>query len=434
MTTARETGQMNVEKPVTKSRARRAVLAATAGNTLEWYDLTSYGFFAASISKAFFPSSDPTVSLMLAFGTFGVSYLVRPLGALVLGTYADRTGRKAALLLTIRFMMIGTLLIAVMPTYESIGIAAPLLILAARLLQGFSAGGEFGSATAFLAEQSADRRGFMASWQFASQGLATLLAATFGTVLSLSLSGAQLDSWGWRIPFFVGLLIGPVGYMIRRHVPETTEFVGTAEAGEVATTPVRQVLRTQKLPVLLMVGALVMSTAVTYVIVYMPTYAHEVLGLPSSAGFIGAAVSGVALTTVTPLIGHLSDRVGRIKIMLIAGTAMILSIYPLFLLLSGSPSLLVMAAVMLILGILKACYFGALPALMSEAFPTATRGTGLSLSYNIGVMSFGGFAPVIITWMIAATGSHLSPSFYIMVVGVLSIASLLASRRFLALR
>ncbi|WP_244968770.1 MFS transporter [Streptomyces glebosus] len=434
MTTLRETDQMDAEKPVSKSRTRRAVLAATAGNMLEWYDLTSYGFFAASISKAFFPNGDPTVSLMLAFGTFGVSYLVRPLGALVLGTYADRTGRKAALLLTIQLMLIGTLLIAVMPTYESIGMAAPVLILLARLLQGFSAGGEFGSATAFLAEQAPGRRGFMASWQFASQGAATLLAATFGTVLSLSLSGAQLDSWGWRIPFIVGLLIGPVGYLIRRHVPETTEFTDVASAGEVAVAPIRQVLRNQKLPVLLMTGALAMSTAVTYVIVYMPTYAHEVLGLPSSAGFIGAAVSGVVLTALTPLVGHLSDRIGRTKVMLIAGTAMILSIYPLFLLLSGSPSLLVMGVVMFILGVLKACYFGALPALMSEAFPTATRGTGLSLSYNIGVMSFGGFAPVVITWMIAATGSHLSPSFYIMAAGALSIASLLAARRFLALR
>ncbi|MER6844647.1 MFS transporter [Streptomyces platensis] len=433
MTTLRETDQMDAEKPVSKSRTRRAVLAATAGNMLEWYDLTSYGFFAASISKAFFPVGDPTVSLMLAFGTFGVSYLVRPLGALVLGTYADRVGRKAALLLTIQLMLIGTLLIAVMPTYESIGMAAPVLILLARLLQGFSAGGEFGSATAFLAEQDPGRRGFMASWQFASQGAATLLAATFGTVLSLSLSGAQLDSWGWRIPFIFGLLIGPVGYLIRRHVPETTEFTDVASAGEVAAAPVRQVLRTQKLPVILMIGALAMSTAVAYVIIYMPTYAHEVLGLPSSAGFIGAAVSGVALTTLTPLVGHLSDRIGRTKVMLIAGTALILSIYPLFLLLSGNASLLVMGVVMFILGVLKACYFGALPALMSQAFPTATRSTGLSLSYNIGVMSFGGFAPVVITWMIAATGSHLSPSFYIMAAGALSIASLLAARRFLAL-
>ncbi|MEW1753933.1 MFS transporter [Streptomyces angustmyceticus] len=434
MTTARETGQMIAEKPDRKSHARRAVVAATAGNALEWFDLTTYGFFAVSISKAFFPAGDPTVSLMLAFGTFGVSYLVRPLGAVVLGTFADRTGRKAALLITIRLMMVGTLLIAVMPTYNSIGVAAPVLILLARLLQGFSAGGEFGSATAFLAEQEPDRRGFMASWQFASQGLATLLAATFGTVLSLTLSGAQLDSWGWRIPFFVGLLIGPVGYVIRRQVPETPEFVEATGTGDVATTPIRQVIREQKLRVLLMVGALVMSTAVTYVIVYMPTYAQEVLGLPPSAGFIGAAVSGVALTAVTPLVGHLSDRVGRIKIMLIAGIAMVLSIYPLFLLLSGSPSLLVMSVVMLVLGVLKACYFGALPALMSESFPTATRSTGLSLSYNIGVMSFGGFAPVIITWMIATTGSHLAPGFYIMAAGALSIAALLASRRFLGLR
>lgn len=434
MTTAGETGQMIAEKPLSRNRARRAVLAATAGNTLEWYDLTTYGFFAVSISKAFFPTGDATVSLMLAFGTFGISYLVRPLGALVLGPYADRAGRKAGLLMTIRLMMIGTLLIAVMPTYASIGIAAPIMILLARLLQGFSAGGEFGSATAFLSEQSSDRRGYMASWQFASQGLATLLAATFGTVLSMNLSAAQLDSWGWRIPFLVGLLIGPVGYVIRRQLPETPEFAEAVEAGEATTTPIRQVLGRQKLRVLLMVGAMVMSTAVTYVIVYMPTYAQKVLGLPSSAGYIGAAVSGVMLTTVTPLIGHLSDRIGRTKIMLIAGTAMVLLICPLFLLLSGSPSLLVMGVVMGVLGLLKACYFGALPALMSEAFPTATRSTGLGLSYNLGVLSFGGFAPAIITWMIASTGNHLSPGFYIMAAGALSIAALLGARRFLALR
>ncbi|TXC99248.1 MFS transporter [Streptomyces sp. ISID311] len=425
---------MIAEKPLSRNRARRAVLAATAGNTLEWYDLTTYGFFAVSISKAFFPTGDATVSLMLAFGTFGISYLVRPLGALVLGPYADRAGRKAGLLMTIRLMMIGTLLIAVMPTYASIGIAAPVMILLARLVQGFSAGGEFGSATAFLSEQSSDRRGYMASWQFASQGLATLLAATFGTVLSMNLSAAQLDSWGWRIPFLVGLLIGPVGYVIRRQLPETPEFAEAVQAGEATTTPIRQVLGRQKLRVLLMVGAMVMSTAVTYVIVYMPTYAQKVLGLPSSAGYIGAAVSGVVLTTVTPLIGHLSDRIGRTKIMLIAGAAMVLLICPLFLLLSGSPSLLVMGVVMGVLGLLKACYFGALPALMSEAFPTATRSTGLGLSYNLGVLSFGGFAPAIITWLIASTGNHLSPGFYIMAAGVLSIAALLATRRFLALR
>ncbi|WP_329151544.1 MFS transporter [Streptomyces sp. NBC_01456] len=434
MTTVGETGRMIAEKPLSGNRARRAVLAATAGNTLEWYDLTSYGFFAVSISKAFFPTGDATVSLMLALGTFGISYLVRPLGALVLGPYADRAGRKAGLLLTIRLMMAGTLLIAVLPTYASIGVAAPVMILLARLLQGFSAGGEFGSATAFLSEQSTDRRGYMASWQFASQGLATLLAATFGTVLSMTLSDAQLDAWGWRIPFLLGLLIGPVGYVIRRRLPETPAFVETTDEGEATTTPVRQVLSRQKLRVLLMVGAMVMSTAATYVIVYMPTYAQKVLGLPSSAGYVGAAVSGVVLTTVTPLVGHLSDRVGRIKIMLIAGAAMVVCICPLFLLLSGHPSLLVMGVVMAVLGLLKACYFGALPALMSEAFPTATRSTGLSLSYNIGVLSFGGFAPVVITWLIVTTGNHLSPGFYIMAAGVLSIAALLAARRLLALR
>jgi MHS family proline/betaine transporter-like MFS transporter len=413
---------------------RRAILAATAGNTLEWFDLTVYGFFVASISKAFFPSSDPSVSLIMALGTFGISYLARPIGAVVLGTFADRVGRKAALVLTIQLMMAGTLLIAVMPPYATIGIAAPILILLARLVQGFSAGGEFGSATAFLAEQAPERRGLIASWQFATQGLATLLAATIGTVLSSALSDQALDSWGWRVPFLVGLLIGPAGYLIRRHVPETPEFVENTDAGDRTRTPIREILVHQKLRVVLMVGALVLSTAVNYVIVYMPTFARNELGLPASTAFMATAVTGLVLATVTPVIGHLSDKLGRTRVMLTAGIVMMAGIVPLFGLLISRPSLPVMVVVMFALGLLKACYFGALPALMSEAFPTSTRSTGLSVSYNIGVMSFGGFAPVIITWMIKETGNDLSPGFYILIAGTLSIAALIASRRVLGMR
>lgn len=193
-------------------RVRRAVVAASIGNALEWFDLVVYGFFAVTISRLFFPAGNDAVSLLFTLGTFGVSFFMRPLGAIVLGAYADRAGRKAALTLSILLMMAGTLIIAVLPTYGAIGVAAPLILVAARLLQGFSAGGEFGSATAFLAEHVPDRRGFFASWQVASQGLTTLLAAGFGTVLNAQLTAAQMAAWGWRIPFFFGLLIGPVAY------------------------------------------------------------------------------------------------------------------------------------------------------------------------------------------------------------------------------
>lgn len=205
----------------TRSDTWRTVVAASIGNALEWFDLVVYGFFAVVISKLFFPAGNDTVSLLLTLGTFGVSFFMRPLGAIVLGAYADRAGRKAALTLSILLMMVGTLIIAILPTYQSIGLAAPLILVVARLMQGFSAGGEFGSATAFLAEHVPGRRGYFASWQIASQGLTTLLAALFGMVLTGKLSPEQMASWGWRVPFFFGLLIGPVAWYIRTKLDET---------------------------------------------------------------------------------------------------------------------------------------------------------------------------------------------------------------------
>src|SRR5476649_1358719 len=196
-----ELPQMSQAGPKEKSFTK-LIVAVSVGNALEWYDISSYGFFAVYVAKAFFPNSDPTVSLLLTFGTFGLAFLVRPIGGLVLGAYADRHGRKASLMISIVLMTIGTLAIACMPTYETIGILAPIAVLTARLMQGFSAGGEFGSSTAFLVEHAPERRGFIASWQFASQGLGQVLAALFGAILSSQLSTDQLESWGWRLPFF----------------------------------------------------------------------------------------------------------------------------------------------------------------------------------------------------------------------------------------
>lgn len=196
----------------------RVIAAASIGNALEWFDLLIYGYFAVTIAKLFFPSADPTVSLLLALGTFGASYLVRPLGAIVLGAYGDRVGRKAAMMVSILMMMVGTFLMVIMPTYESVGVLAPLGVLGARLLQGFAIGGEFGSSTAYLVEHAPERKGLFASFQWSGQGLAAVLASAFGVVLTSALTPEQLQSWGWRIPFAFGLLIGPVGLYIRRHL------------------------------------------------------------------------------------------------------------------------------------------------------------------------------------------------------------------------
>jgi MHS family proline/betaine transporter-like MFS transporter len=402
----------------------RAVISASIGNALEWFDLVVYGFFAGTIAKLFFPTGDDTVSLLLTLGTFGVSFFMRPLGAIVIGAYADRAGRKKALTLSIMLMFIGTLLISVVPTYASIGLLAPLVLVIARMLQGLSAGGEFGSATAFLAEHAPRRRGFFASWQVASQGLTTLLAAGFGAVLTGNLSADQMASWGWRIPFFFGLLIGPVAYYIRRNVDESPEFAKI----EATTTPIADTFSHQKERLLLAVGIVVLGTVATYLVLFMPTYGVRQLGLPASVVFTATMMVGVIQMLIAPVFGHLSDRFGRVRIMLTAAVLMLLTIYPMFSILVGHPTFGTLLAVETIFGLLMTAYFAPVPAILSELFPTQTRTTGLSLSYNTAVTIFGGFAPFILTWLISATNDKLSPSYYLLFAASISIAALICTR------
>ncbi|MCA8335181.1 MFS transporter [Burkholderia multivorans] len=406
------------------AQIRRIIFAASIGNALEWFDLIVYGFFAVTIAKLFFPATSEATSLLLTLGTFGLSYLIRPIGGFVLGAYADRAGRKASLLLSIAMMMGGTLLIAAMPTYASIGILAPLGIMLSRLMQGFSAGGEFASSTAFLVEHAPQRRGFMSSWQFASQGLATLLASGFGALLTFTLTPAQLESWGWRVPFLFGLAIGPVGLYIRRYVDEGVEFRTQARA----EAPVRELFTHYKMRLLLAIGALVISTAINYMVLYMPTYAIKQLGLPASTGFAATLATGFVLTLVTPLVGHLSDRTGRIRVMTAAALLMLLTVWPTFAWLARHASFATMLAALIWIGALKAMYCGALPALMAELFPAQTRATGLAVSYNTGVTLFGGFAPFVITWLISATGNRLSPALYLIGCAILSLVALFVAR------
>jgi MHS family proline/betaine transporter-like MFS transporter len=403
----------------------RVVVAASIGNALEWFDLVVYGFFAVVIAKLFFPTGNDTVSLLLTLGTFGVSFFMRPLGAIVIGAYADRAGRKAALTLSILLMMSGTLIIAILPTYQAIGLAAPLILVVARLMQGFSAGGEFGSATAFLAEHEPRRRGFFASWQVASQGLTTLLAAIFGVVLTGQLSAAQMASWGWRVPFFFGLLIGPVAWYIRTRLDETPEFLAAATTA----TPLRDTFASQKLRLVIAVGVVVLGTVSTYLVLFMPTYGVKQLGLAPSVTFAAIALTGVIQMLVAPLVGHLSDRHGRTRIMLVSAVLLLVLIYPAFVYLVAHPGFGTLIVVQIVLGFLMTGYFGALPGLLSEIFPVQTRTTGMSLAYNIAVTIFGGFGPFIITWLIGATGSKVAPSFYMIFAAVVSLVALIAARR-----
>jgi MHS family proline/betaine transporter-like MFS transporter len=415
-----ETSALDVSR---ERNVTRLVVATSLGNALEWFDISVYAFFAVYLSKAFFPTSDPTTSLLLTFGTFGLTFLARPIGGVLLGTYADRYGRKASLLLSIAMMTCGTLAVALMPTFETIGVLAPLLVIVARLVQGFSAGGEFGSSTAFLVEHMPGRRGFVASWQFASQGLSSLLGAAFGALLTSILSEADLQSWGWRIPFLFGALIGPIGLYIRNRIDDAT-----APPADKDDTPVRNVLMTQKFRVLLGVGAIATATSVNYLIIYMPTYVVKALHLSPTIGYLAAFAAGLAGMLLNPVAGWISDRIGRTTYLIIMGAVLLFAIFPLFLLLASKPSGVVIILAVLFLGSLKALYLGAVAALMSELFPASTRATGLGLSYNIGVTAFGGSGPAIVTWLgtFAAIGD-LAPGYFLTAVCLFSLWALITT-------
>jgi MFS transporter, MHS family, proline/betaine transporter len=403
--------------------ATLVVLAATLGNALEWFDLIVYAFFAIQIAKTFFPADDPNISILLVLGTFGVSYFMRPLGGVVLGVYADRMGRKPALLMSIVLMMLGTLLIAVTPGYAQIGLAAPITIVFARLLQGFSAGGEFASATAFLAEQSIKRRAFYSSWQQASTGLSVFLASAFGVGLSSLVTPQQLTDWAWRIPFFFGLLLGPVAIFIRRRVTETVEFQVT----EKVANPLGTALRSLKTRLLLALGVVILATAAMYMIMYMPTYAVSQLGLTSADGFRASLAAGAIVFVVAPLAGLLADRAGASRVAIPMAVLVLLASIPLFSWLAHAPSTHTLVAVQVAMGLPVAAYLGVLPALLIELFPVRTRSTGMSLSYNLSVMTFGGFAPLAINWVITTKRWLAAPGYYLTVAAVLSLIALFAA-------
>jgi len=411
---------------VATTRLTGVIIAATIGNVLEWFDFLVYGFFAATLAEVFFPVGNPTVSLLITFGAFGLSYFVRPLGAAVIGTYTDRAGRKAGLTLSIALMMVGTTLMVVTPGYATIGITAPIIITIARLLQGFSVGGEFGSAVAFLVEHAGDRKGYSASWQWSSTGIISVIVALFGLGLTTLLTHQQLVDWGWRIPYVFGLLVGPVGLYIRSRMVETPEFL---EAVKPPTVPIRELLHRYPTPVLLALGASIISNSSYYLLLYIPTYAVKTLHLPAYTGFAATLLGGVVLAVFSVLAGHWSDKTARPRIMLAMAWLFAIAAYPTFWLMVAYPSLATAMFAVGFLNLIKAGYSGVLPSLLAEQFPVDARAVGIAFSYSISVTIFGGFAPFVATWLIAQTGDPLSPSFYLTATALLSIVALLAIQR-----
>jgi len=397
--------------------------AVVIGNALEWYEIVVYGYLAAVIARLFFPAADPGTSLLLAFASFGLTYLSRPLGALVLGLYADRFGRKTALQLSIWLMIAASAAIALVPSYQSIGLAAPVIVVVARLLQGFSAGGEFGTATAFLAEQDAERRGYLASWQFASQGLTALMATGSAAALTTFMSAETIDAWGWRLPFVFGLLLYPVAIFIRMRVEETADFRAASARPERLNVAAHWRCLTTA------VGLIVLGTVAVYTIVFLPSYAIRSLHLPASSGFLAGIVTGALQLVLVPLFGALSDRIGRTPAPIAAALVMLFCAWPALAWLNASPSFARLLVLQAFFGLSTAAYLGSMPALLAELFPVRARSAGMSVAYAFGVAVFGGIAPFVHAWLIMRTGDPAAPAFYLVAAALVSLAALIAARR-----
>lgn len=403
----------------------RIILAASAGNALEFYDFTLFGYFVPQISDAFFPAHTQTGSLLYTWGTFGTAFLARPLGAMVLGSYADRVGRRAAMTLAIVLMTLGTAMIAIMPRYDSVGLLAPMGILLARVVQGFSTGGEFGGATAFMLEHGQQRRGFMASFQFLSQTVSTLAGSGVGWLTSTLMSPHALHEWGFRLPFLLGLLIGPVGLYLRRHVDETPVFQHVTHAGR----PALAVLEHYPLRVVLAACTLAAGTAATYLGIYLPTYAQTELHMSAGNSYLLPVLGTVLSLAVTPASAHWSDRIGRMTPCLLGAVLLLVLSYPSFVAIARVPGFAIVAVAAAVIAVSRSFYTAPLPAMFGELFPASVRGVGMSVSYSLGILVFGSLTPFANTWAIKATGLKSFPGIWLAAFSLISLAGLLAIRR-----
>jgi MFS family permease len=409
---------MDSQAPPIPLLGRGAIAATVAGNALEFYDFLAYSTFAVYISHAFFPTGNAFVSLLLTLAAFGVGFLTRPLGALLIGAYADRAGRRPALMLTISLMTLGTLALALTPSYASIGPAAPVILVVARLVQGLALGGEVGPSTAVLLECApASRRAYFVSWQNASQGVAVLAAGVVGYALSTILEPQQLALWGWRVPFALGLAIVPVGLYIRRRLPETLEAAGSRGSSAVLSL-LWQRHRSSLLLAILIIMSLTVST---YVTAYMTTYALTTLGMPASKAMFASIANGGVMMAGALLGGRLSDRFGRKAVMILPRIALAIVVLPAFLLLLAVTTTGVLVFVTASLTLLSVLSSAAAMTALTEVFPNEVRSSGLAISYALSVTLFGGTTQVIIAWLIGMTGSRVSPAYYVIFTSAISL-------------
>ena len=407
----------------------KSIFIVSSGNFLEMYDFMVFGYYAKAIGETFFPTSNEFASLLLSLMTFGAGFLMRPVGAVVLGAYIDRHGRRKGLLLTLALMGLGTLSIACMPGYAQIGLVAPFLVLIGRLVQGLSAGVEVGGVSVYLSEiATKGNRGFYVSWQSASQQIAVVFAALIGLVLNAMLPIEQINAWGWRIPFFIGSALIPFLFIIRRLLQETAEF----EAQKVRPTA-SQVFASvgRNLPTIVL-GALraVMTTVFFYMITaYTPTYGSSVLDLSPTSAMLVTLCVGLSNFALLPIMGALSDRVGRQPLLITCALLAIVSGYPALSWLAAQPSFGRLLAVELWLALIYAGYNGAMIVYLTEVMPPRVRTAGFSLAYSLATAIFGGFTPALATYLIAATDNPAMPGAWLSAAATISLlATLLLSR------
>jgi MHS family proline/betaine transporter-like MFS transporter len=407
----------------TAEQSRKAIYAATIGNVMEWYDFGVFGYLAGSLAMNFFPQGNPAAALLNTFLVFGVGLVFRPLGGIIIGRLGDTRGRKPALVLTILMMAIGTVIIGLLPTYSSIGVMAPVLLLLARLLQGFSTGGEWGGATAFMAEWSMEgRRGLYTSFQQMSVAGGSLLGVGLAALLTSLIGSDAINEWGWRIPFLLGGLFGPIGLWLRREVEETPpyrEAVAEGEAAEASTFA----------HALKAFGFTILWTVSFYVfLTYMPTYTRTQLHLTPAQSLWASTASLLALVICVPLMGALSDRIGRKRLLLGSCALCFVIPIPAFYVLTQGYGFASVVLIQILFAFSISLFSGPGPAAIAEIFPTRGRSLWMSSSYALAVAIFGGFAPFISQWLIDATGSKMAPTAYVMAAAAISFVTIAGLR------
>jgi MFS transporter, MHS family, proline/betaine transporter len=403
---------------------RRVLISGMIGNGLEWYDFAIYGYFATILSKLFFPSADPLVSLIASYGAFAAGFAMRPLGAVLFGYLGDKYGRKVALTFSILMMAIPTAAIGLLPTYQQIGVLAPILLTFIRLLQGLSLGGEFCGAMTFVVEHSGEKnRGLIGSTTIVSLVIGMLAGSLIAATMANLLSKEALETWGWRIPFILGFAIGLVGFYIRNHTKESPEYESAKRNGTLCNRPIKEAFTKHLKPMIISIGIYITVTVPFYILtIFMITYLSKILNYSLADTLLINSISMIVLLVTTLLGGWLSDKYGRKPILVASAFAFLILSYPLFLMIGYN--IFTAGIALIIFAVILGLYIGPVPTMLVEYFPTGVRFTAMAISYNFCAALFGGTAPMVATFMIRETGNNIIVAWYMIICSIISLISL----------